>query len=69
MIPCTCDVCELREHLEMRLKALSNIEPLDGKARHARWHRINELEQALQVSPKTPYPDDVPTDARPKSTD
>jgi hypothetical protein len=60
-----CDACELRQYLEMRLKLLSDcFHPLDERARHSRWHRINELEQALEVSPKTPFPDEEPMAAK-----
>lgn len=56
---CACEGCALLKHLKKRLKLLSNIEPLDTRAREVRWHRINELEQALDVMPRTPHPDEI----------
>jgi hypothetical protein len=51
---CACDACELREHLERRLAILEKIVPLNETLRSAQWHRLTELQLALDKAP-TPY--------------
>jgi hypothetical protein len=67
MTPC-CGACELREHLERRLARLEKIVPLNEGLRHAQWHRMNELQLALDKE-QVAFDDFYgPTGARPKST-